>query len=237
MKHVPGFNDFLNEGRARYDSLTRKIVKEAIKQWVKDWKKGKKFSDYYVYVNESDLIFDCNCTLYFDTHPTYGKVKGIFQSFDTTGADSRDIDDEGDDQDPYIIIEVGVLAEELPGFWSAIYMYLSDIVRHEIEHITQGGEAIGNYRPGKPNDEETDMAAREMIKQGLIPEYYYLLLPKEVDANIQGLRYQAKKERIPMIDAIDRYLDTQSYLTSKTRKEVLSVWRKRAKEIGGIPKF
>jgi len=237
MRYVGNFSNFLNEGRARYDSLTRSIVKEAIKQWVKDWKKGKSFSTYETYINNSDLIFDCTCTLYFDKHPTYGKVEGLFQSFDTTGADSSDVDSDGDDQDPYIIIEVGVLSEELPGLWSAIYMYLSDIVRHEIEHITQGGEGIGNYKPGKPNDEETDMAARAMIKQGLIPEYYYLLLPKEVDANLQGLRYQAKKERIPMIDAINRYLDTQTYLTPKTREEVMSDWRKRAKEIGGIPKF
>lgn len=237
MRYVGNFSNFLNEGRARYDSLTRSIVKEAIKQWVKDWKKGKSFSTYETYINNSDLIFDCTCTLYFDKHPTYGKVKGLFQSFDTTGADSNDVDSDGDDQDPYIIIEVGVLAEELPGLWSAIYMYLSDIVRHEIEHITQGGEGIGNYKLGKPNDEETDMAARAMIKQGLIPEYYYLLLPKEVDANLQGLRYQAKKERIPMIDAINRYLDTQTYLTPKTREEVMSDWRKRAKKIGGIPNF
>lgn len=237
MRYVSNFGNFLNEGRARYDSLTRSIVKEAIKQWVKDWKKGKSSSTYETYINNSDLIFDCTCTLYFDKHPTYGKVKGLFQSFDTTGADSNDTDKDGDDQDPYIIIEVGVLTEELPGLWSAIYMYLSDIVRHEIEHITQDGEGIGNYRPGKPNDHETDTTMRVMINQGLVPEYYYLLLPKEVDANIQGLRYQAKKERIPMIDAVDRYLDTQTYLTSKTREEVMSIWRKRAKEIGGIPKF
>lgn len=237
MKHIPGFNEFLNEGRARYDSLTRKIVKESIKQWVNDWKKGKKFSDYYVYVNEADLTFDCNCVLYFDKHPTYGAVEGTFQSFDTTGADARDIDDEGDEQDPYIIIEVGVDSSELPGFWSHVYMYLSDIVRHEIEHITQGGEEIGNYRPGKPNDEELDMMMREMIKKGLLPKHAYLLLPKEVDANIQGLRYKAKKERVPMIDAVNQYLDTQTYLTPKTRSMVLDKWRTRAKEIGGIPVF
>lgn len=237
MKYVNQFSDFLNEGRARYDSLTRSIVKEAIKQWVKDWEKGKSFSDYYVYVNQRDLIFDCNCILYFDKHPKFGAVNGIFQSFDTTGADSSAFDKDGDDQDPYIVIELGVLSSELPGLWSAVYMYLSDIVRHEIEHITQGGEEVGNYRPGKPNDHEVDMMMRQMIDQGLLPKHSYLLLPKEVDANLQGLRYQAKKERIAMIAAVDRYLDTQDYLTPETREEVMTKWRKRAKEIGGIPKF
>lgn len=225
------------KGRTRYDSLTRSIVKDSINQWVSDWKEGKPFSSHYVYVDKKDLVFDCTCTLYFDNHPIYGKVEGIFQSFDTTGAESSDIDDEGEDQDPYIIIEVGVKSKELPSMWSAIYMYLSDIVRHEIEHITQGGENIGNYRHGKPNDHEADMIARQMIDQGLLPKHSYLLLPKEVDANLQGLRYQAKKERIPMITSVDRYLDTQTYLTLETREEVMIKWRKRAKVIGGIPEF
>lgn len=237
MRHILEFNDFVNENRARYDSMTRSIVRDSINQWVSDWKKGKSFSTHEVYVNKGGLVFDCTCTLYFDKHPSYGKVNGIFQSFDTTGADSNAFDDDGDEQDPFIVIELGVDSKELPGFWSAIYMYLSDIVRHEIEHITQGGEEVGNYKPGKPNDHETDMAMRAMINQGLVPEYYYLLLPKEVDANLQGLRYQAKKERMPMSDAVDRYLDTQTYLTPETRDEVMAIWRKRAKEIGGIPKF
>jgi hypothetical protein len=237
MKHIKIFEQFLNEGRARYDSLTRSIVSESIKQWVSDWNKGKPFSSYYIFVNEKNLIFDCTCTLYFDKHPQYGKVEGIFQSFDSTGADASAFDEDGDDQDPYVIIDVGVDSNELPGFWSHVYMYLSDIVRHEIEHITQGGKEVGNYRPGKPDDEEVDLTMRKMIEQGFLPKHAYLLLPKEVDANLQGLRYMAKKQKISMIDSVNNYLDTQDYITPKTRAIVLDKWRSRAKEIGGIPKF
>jgi hypothetical protein len=237
MKYIKHIDGFLNEGRARYDSLTRQIVKETIDTWVADWKKGKKVMSYETYVNKAGLVFDIECNLYLDSHPDFGKVEGTFQSFDSTGADSSTIDLEGDDQDPYIVIELGVLSTELPGFWSSIYMYLSDIVRHEIEHITQGGHNIGNYKPGKPDNEEVDQIMRQMINRGLLPKHSYLLLPKEVDANLQGLRYAAKKQRISMMQAIDDYLATQDYLTPKTREQVLAKWRQRAKEIGGIPKF
>jgi len=62
-------------------------------------------------------------------------------------------------------------------------------------------------------------------------------LPKEVDANLQGLRYEAKKRRVDMSKAVSDYLDTQDYLTDETRAEVMDLWRKRAKKIGGIPTF
>ena len=44
---------------------------------------------------------------------------------------------------------------------------------------------------------------------GLLPKYNYLLLPKEVDANLQGLRFEAKKRKERTIDAVNRYLDSK----------------------------
>ena len=103
-----------------------------------------------------------------------------------------------------------------------------------MEHITQDGESIGNYRPGKPNEDDSVM--RRLIQAGMLPEFHYLLLPKEVDANLQGLRFEAKKRREPMIDAVNRYLDIKN-LSTEEREEVLDQWRIRASQIGGIPKF
>jgi hypothetical protein len=43
-----------------------------------------------------------------------------------------------------------------------------------------------------------------------------------------------------MIDTVTRYLDTQEQggvIDGTEREEVLTLWRRRAKEIGGIPKF
>lgn len=66
------------------------------------------------------------------------------------------------------------------------------------------------------------------------------MLPKEVDANLQGLRFEAKKRKEPMADVVNRYLDVQQeqgVIDNETRDEVLELWRRRAKKIGGIPKF
>jgi hypothetical protein len=43
-----------------------------------------------------------------------------------------------------------------------------------------------------------------------------------------------------MIDTVTRYLDTQEQggiIDGAEREEVLTLWRRRAKEIGGTPKF
>ena len=75
---------------------------------------------------------------------------------------------------------------------------------------------------------------------GILPKAQYLMLPKEVDANLQGLRYEAKKRKEAMIDAVNRYLDTQQEdgtINDEEREIVLDLWRRRAKKIGGIPKF
>ena len=226
MRNLPTYEDFLNEGRSSYDGLSSSLVSQTFKKWIADWKIKKKSST-FIYSIEDKLEFDLEASLYFDS-----SVKG-FEVMNSTGADSRDIDDEGDDQTPYIIIDFVVNPEWLPGYWQEIYMHLVDVMRHEIEHITQGGSY--NYKAGKP--EEDDTLVRQLITAGMLPKHMYLLLPKEIDANLHGLRAESKKRRESYETTIDKYLNTQEYLTPETRTEVLDKWRLRAKQIGGIPKF
>lgn len=232
MKIIKTFDDYLNEGRSRYDGITSKLVKQNFKKWISDWKSGAKTSTFIEQIELDGLEFDLTSTLYFDKVEGT-KIKG-FEILGSTGADGRDDDDEGDFQTPFIIIDFAINSEWLPGEWQEIYMYLSDCMRHEIEHITQDGKATGNYRPGKPDEDDSFM--RQLIKAGMMPEYHYQLLPKEVDANLQGLRYEAKKRKEPMTDAVNRYLNTKGFATEE-KEEILTTWRKRSKEIGGIPKF
>lgn len=229
MRHILPLDQFLNEGRNSLDTLAGALTREVFLKWTIDFKAGKSSSTYMKYVDDRkrSMLFDLEATIHF-------KGKG-FEILNSTGADGRDTDDEGDDQDPYIIIDFAINPEWLPGEWSTTYFYLADVMRHEIEHITQDGEAAGNYRQGKPIEDDTDM--RTLIKMGLLPKFHYLMLPKEVDANLQGLRYEAKKRRVDMSKAVSDYLDTQDYLTDETRAEVMDLWRKRAKKIGGIPTF
>ena len=236
MTKIKSYGEFINEGRSRYDGIASKIVKKNFKKWITDWKAGKKSSTYIDQIELDDLEFDLTGTLYFDKVEGT-KIKG-FEILGSTGADGRDsyIDDEGDEvyQTPFIIVDFAIESDWLPGFWQEIYMYLADCTRHEMEHITQDGKDTGNYRPGKPDEDDSFM--RSLIKSGMMPEYHYLLLPKEVDANLQGLRYEAKKRRVSMTITVNNYLDTKGY-SEDERTEILDTWRKRAKQIGGIPKF
>lgn len=225
MINLKSYEEFLNEGRSAYDGLSSSLVKQTFQKWIADWK-IKKSSSTFIYSIEDKLEFDLEASIYFNS-----SVKG-FEVLKSTGADSNDFD--GDDyQTPYIIIDFVVNPEWLPGYWQEIYMHLVDVMRHEIEHITQGGSY--NYKPGKPDEDDTLM--RNLINAGMLPKHTYLLLPKEIDANLQGLRIEAKKRRESFDAVIDKYLNTQEYLTPETRAEVIDKWRLRAKQIGGIPKF
>ena len=231
MKHIKLFEQFVNEGRSSYDGLASKLTRAVFKAWVKGYQGGMKEINYMDQI-EDKLEFDLDATIYIDK-----RFKG-FEVLNGTGADGRDIDDDGDDQTPFINIYFGINPEWLPGEWSMVYFHLADVMRHEMEHITQDGEGVGNYRAGKPSEDDSEL--RGLIELGILPKAQYMMLPKEVDANLQGLRYEAKKRREPIIDAINRYLDTQEQggvIDKKEREEILDLWRRRAQKIGGIPKF
>lgn len=232
MKHIQTYESFLNEGRSAYDGLASKLTKQVFKHWVNNYVSGNAKITYTDEVVERGLEFDIEATLYVTS-----KVKG-FEVLDSTGADGRDTDDEGDDQTPFIVIDFAINPDWLPREWSITYFYLADVIRHEMEHITQDGKAYGNYRMGKPN--EDDSAMRAMIKAGFLPQAHYMMLPKEVDANLQGLRFEAKKRKEPLKDAINRYLDAQEQggvINGTERSEIMDLWRLRAKKIGGFQKF
>ena len=215
----------LFERYSKLDSISNKLLGDCFRQWVLDFQRGKKSSYYSFSVEQPGLTFDLNCTIYF-------KGKG-FEVLGSTGADGRDTDDEGDWQDPFVNIDFACNPDWLPTFWSEVYFYLADTLRHEIEHITQDGIDIGNYRKGKPN--EPDDIQRQLINTGLLPKYHYLLLPKEVDANLQGLRFEAKKRKQKLIDTVNKYLDTKEELGEidpDSREIVLTKWEARAKHLG-----
>lgn len=214
-----------NRRRSRYDKLSSDIVASALSLWKKDFDNGKKVSQYFDQI-EDFLEFDIHCDIIFEGEG--------FSVLDSTGSDARDFDDEDDSMTPFIQISFAVNPTWLPEYWEEIYYHLCDVVRHEMEHITQDGISIGNYKPGKPI--EDDSALRLLINSGVLGRAQYLILPKEVDANIQGLRFESRKRKESMINTIDRYLDTQG-LSQDEREDVLDVWRQRSKKIGGIPTF
>jgi len=231
MKHLKSYSTFLNESRSKWDGLASSLTKAVFKAWVKGYQNGMSEINYMDQI-EDKLEFDLDATIFIDK-----KFKG-FEVLDGTGADGRDVDDDDDDQTPFINIYFGINPEWLPGEWSMVYFHLADVMRHEMEHITQDGAGVGNYKAGKPNEDDSEL--RGLIDLGILPKAQYMMLPKEVDANLHGLRFEAKKRKEPIIDAINRYLDTQEQsgtIDGVEREEILDLWRRRAKQIGGIPNF
>ena len=85
-----------------------------------------------------------------------------------------------------------------------------------------------------------DQAKRREIRQNPEIWYKYYLLPKEVDANIQGLYAKAKYEKKDFQDVVDTYLTDlvgDGVITQGNSKQIYSKWKTRAAQIGGIPEL
>ena len=74
-----------------------------------------------------------------------------------------------------------------------------------------------------------------MISMELLPKAEYFKLEKEIDANLQGMYFRAKKEHRPFISVINSYLDAQD-ITSEEKEQILNIWRIRNKSLS-LPKF
>jgi hypothetical protein len=64
------------------------------------------------------------------------------------------------------------------------------------------------------------------------------MLPKEVDANIQGLYMKANYDKTDFQSTVDQYLDSlvdTGVISVEKRKEVYDKFKARIPQIGGIP--
>ena len=202
----------LNEGR--YDKISNQISSTIFNQWKEDYEGGADASRYEETFETDDLMIDVDANISFIPELNDLNVDG--------GADSNT---------DYLEIRFEVDPKLLPKKWSEISMNLKDVVRHEIEHLTHG-EGF-NLKPGKFI--EDDQLIRNIIDAKLLPKAEYFKLEKEVDAQLQGMYFRAKKEKRPFIDVLDTYLNSQK-ITPEEKEEVLDIWRTRAKALS-LPKF
>lgn len=216
----------LNEGV--YDSLVTKLTNLTIKKWVADYKADPKIKQSFIDIDidEKDskgreIEFNYVGRLIFDKKVDGYEVDGTSNS------------GEEEDKFPFIATLFTINPEVLPQAWSKLSADVSDVIRHEIEHLTQSGD---NLRTGKYKDD--DLQIRDMInKLKVLPYKNYYLLDKEVDAMLQGLYLKAKKTKKPFADVINNYLDIAPGLENKEDKEmVLDLWRRRRKALS-LPVF
>ncbi len=134
------------------------------------------------------------------------------------------------DTPPLIEVRFEIDPNQYPQVLSDVSMDLKDILRHEIEHITQSG---WNVKQGKYL--RSDMARRKKIQTGEIDTMNYWLLQKEQPAMIQGLYTRAKKQRKPFAQVINAYLDiwvNNGTLTNQQKETIINRWRKMLPKLG-----
>jgi len=202
----------LNEGR--YDKISNQISSAIFKQWREDINNGAKASrlEQSFPFGDEEISIDANISVV----PGLGKLN---------------VDGGADDTEDYIQVRFEIDPEKLPEFWEEISMNLKDVIRHEIEHLTHGEGFTSN--PSKTM--EDDMFIRQMIDMEMLPRADYFKLEKEIDANLQGMYFRAKKEKRPFGDVINTYLDAQD-ITPDQKEEIMDLWRRRLPALN-LPKF
>jgi hypothetical protein len=207
----------------RYDKLANQISNILFRLFKDTHDKGNKDGKFELTVGPDDEDIHSD-QFEFDLE---GIVEITDDEYFVDGGANEGFDDRGNEITPLLSVKFKIPKNPK---WSTISMDLKDVVRHELEHLTQGGE---NERPGKYM--EDDQLLRDLIDADVLPKSQYFKLEKEVDAMLQGLYFKAKKSRLPFKKVIDDYLDKVG-LTPQEKEEILDLWRRRRKALS-LPIF
>ena len=217
----------LNEGR--YDAFANRlssIVFEAFKD-IHD--RGDKEGEFEFRVDHPDDEHDIpSKDFYFDL---MGKVEITDDEYEVDGGANAGFDKDGNEITPLLSVKFRI--PKNPD-WQRVSFDIKDVVRHELEHLTQDGD---NVKSGKYM--EDDQLIRDLIDADMLPKSAYFRLEKEVDAMLQGLYFKAKKSKRPFKDVIDDYLNIfidQETITQEEKENILDIWRSRGKALS-LPVF
>lgn len=199
----------------KYDKLSNMVSSDIFRAWkeaIDSGEDGVQFKKKYQALG-GEFDVEATLELMFETNK--------MEVLDSTGAGTDKLGD-------FIRIDINIDEEMLPQEWEEISMTLKDIVRHEIEHLTHNiGSSTANPNKGMADDLEK----RDWIKARKSRRNQYFHLEKEIDANLQGLLFRAKKERKPFADVVNTYLDSQE-LGPRQRSKILNMWRERMPALG-----
>lgn len=246
MKSIKSFDqwEYINEGR--YDKLTGDAVKDLM-SLIKSSNNGEEnYNEVKIsyYENDDvppfgDLIDD---EIYLDSGTYWDKTSGVdvfvklvlVRDFLPSFGEDFIIDGHVDEDAATVYIEIAINPAKEPDCYNELSYELRDVVRHEIEHLTQRG---WNQNPAKKR--RRNFAVRGRIQKA--GEYYkYYKLADEIDANIQGLYNKAKSMKKPFKEVVMDFINnriSRGIIPKEKATSVYNAWRKRATEIGGIPEL
>ena len=252
VRYIKGFapgehNDEPIMAEGRYDSLTNKLSKLAFAAFKDIHDRGDKKGTFSFIVGpkseyeeeQPDIQSD---EFEFDFNGIVVITKDLYV---VDGGANAGFDNKGDEIQP--VIELKFKIPKNPD-WQKVSFDIKDVVRHELEHLTQDGLNLKGYvgidDPRAQNDPkltrlgkymEDDQFFRDQIDMDLLPKANYFRLQKEIDAMLQGMYFKAKKSRQPFADVLNNYLDMQS-ISEEDKENILNLWRNRAKSLS-LPKF
>lgn len=252
VRYIKGFapNDGDSEpiiAEGRYDSLTNKLSKLAFAAFKAIHDRGDKKGTFSFTVGpkseyEEDQPDIQSDEFEFDFNGIVVITKDLYV---VDGGANVGFDNEGDEIQP--VIQLNFKIPKNPD-WQKVSFDIKDVVRHELEHLTQDGLNLKGYvdidDPRAQNNPkltrlgkymEDDQFFRDQIDMELLPKANYFRLQKEIDAMLQGMYFKAKKSRQPFADVLNNYLDMQS-ISEEDKENILNLWRNRAKSLS-LPKF
>ena len=229
-----GLEEVLTEGR--YDKFVNQLSRLAFELIKDGYDVGRKVIDETFTVGpedeDSDIISD---DFEFDFAVQAKYTDDVYK---VDGGANAGFDDDGDEIQPLLSVRFKIPKNV---DWQTVSFDLKDVIRHELEHLTQDG---ANLKGGTDSEDprlvrpskymEDDQFIRDLIDADLLPKTDYFKLEKEIDAMLQGLYFKAKKSRKPYLEVIDDYFDKQP-VNQEERKEILGLWAKRAKALGLPP--
>ena len=229
----------INEGR--YDTLANQLSKIAFQEFKDIHDRGDEEGTFKFRVDHPDEEHDIPAEeFYFDFE---GIVKITDDEYNVDGGANVGFDDKGDEITP--ILSVKFKIPKNPD-WQKVSFDIKDVVRHELEHLTQDGD---NEKGGAWHEDprlrrpskyiQDDQFLRDMIDANLLPKSDYFKLEKEVDAMLQGMYFKAKKSKTPFKKVLNDYLDIfvdQGSISKEEKENILDVWRSRRKALS-LPSF
>lgn len=243
MSLVENFEGFLFEGK--YDRITGEIC-AAIMRKVKETNTGQEyFDDIKVIYKDTEEIPGFDDLIEGEKYFLVGEFVDDNAGIDVTVYVTviRDefpqyeggfaVDGKADDQNSIIYSLVSLDPNQEPKCYTGVAADLRNLIRHEIEHLTQRGYGKKESKFIRRND-----SIRQRINDNPEIWYKYYKLKDEVFANLHGLYSEAKTRKIPFKDIVNSYLDKkvkQGIIPPIEKDRIYSLWRERAKKIGGLP--
>ena len=213
--------EVINEGR--YDKFVNQISKIVFESFKDIHDRGDKRGEFEFSIgpDDEDIFSD---QFEFDLA---GVVEITDDEYVVDGGANAGFDNKGEEITPLLSVKFKI--PKNPN-WQEISFDIKDVVRHELEHLTQDGL---NVVPGKQMGD--DELLRQMIDMDLLPKADYFKLAKEIDAMLQGLYFKAKKSKQSFGSVINDYLDKVG-LDNDEKESVLKIWRSRRKALS-LPLF